>query len=130
MFIDTQTFSVPATSSYNALSSTELDLHTTVHRWKDPRREIEKKKRNVVFVPLNSSLKGDAFEIVFLFLFGFTEMVCVYTHYRGLSGCMCSTIVCSIVYIQAKLLDVCTSTIVCIIIYLQSKLLIVTTISK
>jgi hypothetical protein len=64
------------------------------------------------------------------FFFGFTEMVCAYTHYRSVSGCMCSTIVCIIIYIQAKLLDVCTSTIVSRIKYIQAKLLIVTTIKR
>ena len=59
------------------------------------------------FVPLNVSVKRNALPSFFLPRLYRTEMVCACTHYRSVSGCVCSTIVCSIIYIQAKLLDVC-----------------------
>ena len=94
----------------------ELDLHATADR-----SEEREKKENVVFVPLNVSLRRDALQS--FFFFGFTEVVCVYIHYRSVSGCViyyclqhyihtgyitrcvCCTIVYSIIYIQTMLLQ-------------------------
>jgi hypothetical protein len=44
--------------------------------------------------------------IVFFFL-GFTDVVCVYIHYRSVNVCVYSTIVCRILCMPATLLDVC-----------------------
>jgi hypothetical protein len=58
-----------------------------------------------MFVPLNVSLIEDALQS--FFFFGFTEVVCVYIHYRSVSVCVYSTIVCLILFMPATLLDVC-----------------------
>jgi hypothetical protein len=62
----------------------ELDLHTT-----DRLEERDRKKENVIFVPLNDSLIRDTFPS--FFFFGFTEVVCVCIHYRSVSRCVYST---------------------------------------
>ena len=80
------------------------------------KRERLKRKENVLFVPLNASLEVAPCNR--FFFFGFTEICTM--------GCVYSTIIGSIIYIQTKLLDVCFSTLVCSIIYIQSTLLVVT----
>jgi hypothetical protein len=45
--------------------------------------------------------------LVIVLFFGFTEVVYVYIHYRSVSGCVYSTIVFIIIFIQDTLLDVC-----------------------
>ena len=47
-------------------------------------------------------------DLQLFFFSGFTEVVCVYTHYRSVSGCVYSTIVHNIIFIQDTLLHVCT----------------------
>jgi hypothetical protein len=42
-----------------------------------------------------------------LFFSGFTEVVCVYIHYKIVSVCVYSTIVFHILFIPVTLLDVC-----------------------
>ena len=91
----------------------ELDLHTA-DKWE----ERDRKKWNVVFVPLNVSLIEDALQS--FFFFGFTEVVCVYIHYRSVSVCVYSTIVCRILFMPATLLDVCF---LLLFQYIQTKLL-------
>ncbi len=96
---------------------TELDLHTTVDRCE----ERDRKKENFVFVPLNVFLIRDSLQS--FFFSGFTEVVCAYFHYRSVRGCVlyyclsysihtgyitrcvCFTIICSIIYMQTKLLQ-------------------------
>jgi hypothetical protein len=60
--------------------------------------------------------------IVFFFS-GFTDVVCVYIHYGSVNVCVYSTIVCRILCMPATLLDVCFFIIICSIIYIQTKLL-------
>ncbi len=59
--------------------------------------------RNVLF-NLTPPLKRDALNRILSP--GFTEMVCADTYHRSVRGCVYSTIVCSIIYIQTKLLIV------------------------
>ena len=99
---------------------TELDLRTAGDEL------MEKEERNVVFVPLNVLLRRDALQS-FFFLPGFPEKACAYMlivvmyvdvctlpllvascAYWLMTRCVVSTIIRSIIFIQAKLLDVTT----------------------
>jgi hypothetical protein len=95
---------------------TELDLHDTTDRWE----ERDKRKENVVFVPLKSPLFKRLLAIFFFYL-GFTEVVCVHIHYWSVSGCVYS-IVCRITFIQDTLFDVCVLLLFASV-YIQTKLL-------
>ena len=75
----------------------ELDLRTAA----DELIEIEKKERNVVFVPLNVLLRRDTLQSFFFFRIH-REGMCIYTHNRCVSGCVYSTIVSSIMCILAN----------------------------
>jgi hypothetical protein len=75
----------------------ELDLCTSA----DELIEVEKKERNVVFVPLNVLLRRDALQS-FFFSRLHREDMCIYTHNRCVSGCVYSTIASSIMYILAN----------------------------
>ena len=98
----------------------ELDLRTAADEL------MEKEERNVVFVPLNVLLRRDALQSFFFFS-GFPEKACAYiliiVMYVGvctlpllvascaywlMTRCVVSTIIRSIIFIQAKLLDVTT----------------------
>jgi len=101
----------------------ELDLRTAADEL------MEKEERNVVFVPLNVLLRRDALQSFFFFFFfpGFPEKACAYIliivmyvdvctlpllvascAYWLMTRCVVSTIIRSIIFIQAKLLDVTT----------------------
>lgn len=102
----------------------ELDLRTAADEL------MEKEERNVVFVPLNVLLRRDALQSFFFFFFfppGFPEKACAYIliivmyvdvctlpllvascAYWLMTRCVVSTIIRSIIYIQAKLLVVTT----------------------
>ena len=99
----------------------ELDLRTAADEL------MEKEERNVVFVPLNVLLRRDALQSFFFFLPDFPEKACAYIliivmyvdvctlpllvascAYWLMTGCVVSTIIRSIIYIQAKLLVVTT----------------------
>ncbi len=77
----------------------ELDLCTS-DRWE----ERDRKKENVIFVPLNVSLIRDTLQS--FYFSNFTEVVCVYIHYRSVSVFVYSTIVYHILFMTATLLDV------------------------
>ena len=98
----------------------ELDLRTAADEL------MEKEERNVVFVPLNVLLRRDALQSFFFFP-GFPEKACAYIliivmyvdvctlpllvascAYWLMTRCVVSTIIRSIIYIQAKLLVVTT----------------------
>ena len=98
----------------------ELDLRTAADEL------MEKEERNVVFVPLNVLLRRDALQSFFFFP-GFPEKACAYIliivmyvdvctlpllvascAYWLMTRCVVSTIIRSIIFIQAKLLDVTT----------------------
>ena len=98
----------------------ELDLRTAADEL------MEKEERNVVFVPLNVLLRRDALQSFFFFP-GFPEKACAYIliivmyvdvctlpllvascAYWLMTRCVVSTIIHSIIYIQAKLLVVTT----------------------
>ena len=98
----------------------ELDLRTAADGL------MEKEERNVVFVPLNVLLRRDALQSFFFFP-GFPEKACAYIliivmyvdvctlpllvascAYWLMTRCVVSTIIRSIIFIQAKLLDVTT----------------------
>jgi len=98
----------------------ELDLRTAADEL------MEKEERNVVFVPLNVLLRRDALQS-FFFSPGFPEKACAYIliivmyvdvctlpllvascAYWLMTRCVVSTIIRSIIFIQAKLLDVTT----------------------
>ena len=100
----------------------ELDLRTAADEL------MEKEERNVVFVPLNVLLRRDALQSFFFFFSpGFPEKACAYIliivmyvdvctlpllvascAYWLMTRCVVSTIIRSIIYIQAKLLVVTT----------------------
>ena len=99
----------------------ELDLRTAADEL------MEKEERNVVFVPLNVLLRRDALQSFFFFFPGFPEKACAYIliivmyvdvctlpllvascAYWLMTRCVVSTIIRSIIYIQAKLLVVTT----------------------
>ena len=99
----------------------ELDLRTAADEL------MEKEERNVVFVPLNVLLRRDALQSFFFFLPDFPEKACAYIliivmyvdvctlpllvascAYWLMTRCVVSTIIRSIIYIQAKLLVVTT----------------------
>ena len=98
----------------------ELDLRTAADEL------MEKEERNVVFVPLNVLLRRDALQSFFFFP-DFPEKACAYIliivmyvdvctlpllvascAYWLMTRCVVSTIIRSIIYIQAKLLVVTT----------------------
>ncbi len=78
----------------------ELDLHTA-DRWEERDRKKKWYICSLKRLPYRRRLA-----LVFFF-FGFTEVVCVYIHYRSVSVCVYSTIVCLILFMPATLLDVC-----------------------
>ncbi len=79
----------------------ELDLHTS-DRWE----ERDRKKKKCYICSLKHLPNKRRLAIVFFFS-GFTEVVCVCIHYRSVSVCVYSTIVCHILFTPATLLDVC-----------------------
>jgi hypothetical protein len=82
----------------------------------------EIKKRNVIFVPLNVSLIRDSLQS--FFFFGFTEVVCVYIHYRSVCVCVCVLYYCLSHSIHVGYITRCVCFIIIYsIIYIQTKLL-------